>query len=517
MNSPRGGLLRGRTGSAVEYLRAAGIVAATTAVAAGARSAFAIPDVEMLFLLGVMVCALTGGRGASVFAAALAVLAYDFFLVPPPYTLDVSDARYLLTFGMLFVVSVVIGTLTLRLRDERAAALVRERRTAALHALSRDLGAAQDEGAVAAACVRSAAGALEGTVHLLRPGSGGELDVLAAAPAGAPVAAAARPAARWALEHGAPAGRETEVLAASPALCVPLRAWGESAAVLAVAPAGPIDGEHRALVDAIAHQGAVALDRLRLAADARAAALRAEGERLRSGLLAAVSHDLRTPLATITGAASTLRDEAALPSATRRELVEAICDEAERLERMVSNLLEMTRLDSGAVSPKREWVPADELVGGALERLARPLAGRPVTARLEPGLPLLSVDPVLVEQLLVNLLENAAKYTPAGSEIELRCAREGQGVLLEVADRGPGIPEGDEERVFERFQRGVHPGVRGVGLGLPIARAIAQAHGGRLSAARRPGGGALLRLTLPLPDGSPGPGEAPEAPGGATP
>lgn len=519
MNSLRGGLLRGHGGTVVEYLRAAGIIAVTTAVAVGARSALAIPDVEMLFLLGVMVCALTGQRRAAILAAALAVVAYDFFFVPPPYTLDVADGRYLLTFGMLFAVSVVIGTLTVRLRDERAAALARERRTAALHELARDLGAAQDERAVAIACVRSTAGAIGGAVHLLRAGAAGAPEVLAASPPDAPLGAAERAAAAWAVEHGAPAGRGAEVLGESPALCVPVRAWGEIAAVLVVRPdEGALEPEARALVEAIARQAAVALDRLRLAEDARAASLRAEGERLRSGLLSAVSHDLRTPLASITGAASTLRDEAALPPATRRELVDAICDEAERLERMVSNLLEMTRLDSGAVRPRREWVPAEELVGVALERLGRPLAGRRVTTHLEPGLPLLSVDPILVEQLLLNLLENAAKYTPAGTDVEIRCARDRDGVVLEVADRGPGIPAGDEERVFERFRRGAHPGVRGVGLGLPISRAIAQVHGGRLSAANRPGGGAVFRLTLPTPAGAPpAAGEAPEAPGGTVP
>lgn len=492
----------------LEYLRAAAIVAVTTAVAVGARSAFAVPDVEMLFLLGVMVAALTGGRRASLFAAALAVVAYDFFLVPPPYTLDVADARYLLTFGMLFIVSVVIGTLTLRLRDERAAALSRERRTAALHALGRDLAEATDARGVAAACVRSAAAALDGEVAILRGRAGDTPELVASSPPALALDPDERYAAEWALARGVPAGRGAGMLADAGALCVPVRAWGEAGAVLAVRPAaGRLEPESQALLEAIAQQAALALDRLRLADDARAASLRAEGERLRSGLLSAVSHDFRTPLAAITGAATTLRDEGSLPPDTRRELVDDICDEAERLERMVSNLLEMTRLDSGAVEPRREWVPAEELIGVALARLERPLQGRRVTTTVEPGLPLLLVDPLLLEQLLLNLLENAAKYSPAGSEIDVRCAREGDAVTIDVSDRGPGIAPGDEERVFERFRRGVHPGVRGAGLGLAIARAIARVHGGELVAERREGGGARLRLRLPGPAEAPGSGD----------
>jgi two-component system sensor histidine kinase KdpD len=183
-----------------------------------------------------------------------------------------------------------------------------------------------------------------------------------------------------------------------------------------------------------------------------------------------------------------------------------VCEEAERLERLVSNLLDMTRLDSGAVSPRREWVPLDEVVGGALTRLEKRLAGRRVDTVIAPDVPLLSIDPVLVEQLFLNLLENAAKYTPPGSEIEIHASREGGTIVVEVADRGPGLRPGDEERVFERFYRGSHATVRGVGLGLPIARAIAQAHGGRLTAANRPGGGTVFRLTLPVSADAPASG-----------
>ncbi|HEX9049357.1 MAG TPA: sensor histidine kinase KdpD [Anaeromyxobacter sp.] len=486
-----------------DWLRAVAIVALTTALAAAARGVAKVPDVEMLYILGVMIAALTTGRRASILAATLAVVSYDFFFVPPAYTLGVADARYLLTFAMMFGVSVVIGTLTLRLREQRAASVRRERSTSALYALSRELGAAFDAAGVAAVCVKAAAEAFDGEAVFLRARGREELAELAAAPRGAALSPDERAVAQWVVDHGRPAGRGTDTLPGEPVLCIPVRAWGDVLAVLAVRTPNE-RSEARTLLEALARQAAIALDRVRLAEEARDAALRAKTEELRAGLLSAVSHDLRTPLATITGSATTLRDSPGLPEPARMDLVEAICEEAERLERLVANLLDMTRLDSGAVEPKRDWVPLEEVVGGALTRLERRLAGRRVTTLIAPDLPLVSLDPVLVQQLFVNLLENAAKYTPPGSEIEIRAGREGGTLFLDVSDRGPGIPPGDEERVFERFHRGKHAGVRGVGLGLPIARAIAQAHGGRLVAANRPGGGAVFRLTLPIGANPPG-------------
>jgi len=500
---------------ALDYLRAAAIIGTATTLAVATRALLDVPDVEMMFLLGVMIAAATTGRRAALFAAALAVAAYDFFFVPPRYTLDVADARYLLTFVMMFGVSVVISTLTLRLREERQAAVAGERRTSALLAVSRDLGAALDAQGVSAVCARRASEALGMPAVFLRAVGADELVQLAAHPVDAVLGPSELAVARWAREHAQAAGRGTDTIPGETVLCVPVRSWADVVAVLVLRLSGErvLGAEQRTLLDAIARQAALALDRVRLAEEARQAALRAKTEELRSSLLSAVSHDLRTPLAAITGAGTMLRDDAALDPALRRDLVETVCEEAERLERLVSNLLDMTRLDSGAVEPRREWVPLVEVIGGALTRLEHRLAGRKVTTAIPDDVPLLSIDPVLVEQLFLNLLENAAKYTPPGSEIEIRARREGGTVVVDVADRGPGLRPGDEERVFERFHRGDPAGVRGVGLGLPIARAIAQAHGGGLAAANRPGGGAVFRLTLPLP-AAPPPRSA-EADGGA--
>ena len=501
--------------AAAGYARAVVVVALATAAAATARALVDLPDVEMLFLLGVAIVAATSERGPSLLAAGLSVAAYDFFFVPPPLTLSVADARYLLTFGMMFGIGLVISTLAVRLREQQRAAVEREERTSVLYRLSRQLGSAVDARSVAAVCARAAAEGLQSEAVVLAPDAKGGLSSLAAWPEQAALRPEELEVALWTFRHGAVSGGGGPHLEAGLA-CVPLRALVDVHAVLAIRlPAGGgLGGERRDLVDALCRQTALALERTKLAEDARRAALRAEAEELRSGLLSAVSHDLRTPLAAITGAASALRDEPGLDEETRRDLVETACEEAERLERIVSNLLDMTRLDSGAVTPRREWVPLVEIVGAALTRMERRLSGRPVRARIPEDLPLLSVDPVLLEQLFLNLLENAIKYTPPGTEIDILASREGGTLVVDVADRGPGIPPAELERVFDRFQRGVHPGVRGVGLGLPIARAIARAHGGSLAASSRPGGGALFRLSLPLPAASPGAGVEPEA-GGA--
>jgi two-component system sensor histidine kinase KdpD len=503
----------GRATPVTEWVLSLAIVAAVTGVAVLASRWLDVPDVEMLFLLSVVLTALVAGRGPSILAAALAVLAYAFLFVPPRYSLRIQDVRYLFTFAIMFGVGLLVGTLTLRLREERRLAVERERRTAALYALTRALDGAGDPAAVATAAALAASEAL-GAPAVLLGRRGAALEVLAAAPLGTELEASEERVAAWVLEHGWPAGRGTEVASAEPVLCVPVRAWGEAIGVFAVRT-GAVDPdlEQRSVLEALARQTALALDRVRLAREARDSALRAEAEKLRSELLSSVSHDLRTPLAAITGAGTTLRDSAGLSAATRADLVDTVCEEAERLARLVSNLLEMTRLESGAVEPRREWVPIVEIVGGALNRVERRLAGHSVSTTIPEDLPLLSADPVLLQQLLVNLLENAATYAPPGTAIDITASRDANGIALEVADRGPGVPPGEEERIFERFQRGSNSSARGSGLGLPIARAIARVHGGKIAVAARSGGGAVFRVSLPVPAG--GPASPPED-GGVT-
>ena len=265
--------------------------------------------------------------------------------------------------------------------------------------------------------------------------------------------------------------------------------------------------------DALVRQERLGQERARLAEDAKAAALKARTEEMRSSLLSAVSHDLRTPLAAITGAATTLRGAGAeLGGRARAEMVDTICEEAERLERLVANLLDMTRLVSGALHVKRAWVPVEEFVGSALGRVEKQLDGRAVVTDLPASLPLVSVDPVLLEQVFVNLLENVAKYTPAGSGIEIRARTDGDDVLLEIADHGPGLPRGAEATVFERFYRGPQAEGIGTGLGLAICRGIVEAHGGTIFARNAPGGGAVFQLRLPRGGAAPSVPDELEAP-----
>jgi K+-sensing histidine kinase KdpD len=327
-----------------------------------------LADVVMVYLFGTVLVSMRYGYGPSVAAAALSVVCFNFFFIPPYYTFAVTDLRHVVTFGVMFLVAVVISGLTKRARDQAEAAR-------------------------------------------------------------------------------------------------------------------------------------------RFAGEAHRAHLEVDAERLRNALLSSVSHDLRTPLAIVKGAASTLLDGGIEP-AVRKELTETIVQESDRLNRLVQNLLDMTRLEAGTLRVRREWQSLEEVIGAALDHTDKTLAGREVVTRLPPELPLVPLDAVLVEQVLVNLLENAAKYTPAGAPVEIEAKREGGGVEIQVADRGPGIAPGEERRVFEKFYRGSQrPDGRedtraGAGLGLAICRGIVVAHGGTIGVERREGGGARFRFTLPI-DGEP--------------
>jgi two-component system sensor histidine kinase KdpD len=319
---------------------------------------------------------------------------------------------------------------------------------------------------------------------------------------------------QWVYEHGQVAGQGTDTLPGAAGLYVPLLGSRGTVGVMGLRPSDPRSlqaPEQLHQLETFASQTALAIERARLAEETEQAQVRAETERLRNSLLSSVSHDLRTPLASITGAASTLIDnEARLDAATRRDLLEALHEEADRLNRLVQNLLEMTRLEAGALVPHTAWHSVEEVVGAALGRFGKSLAARPVTTRIPADLPLVPMDDVLIEQVLINLIDNAIKYTPPGTPIEVSAQESGGAVMVEVADRGPGLPPGEERLIFEKFHRtDPAPSVRGAGLGLAICEGIIQAHGGRIWAENRPGGGVALRFALPLKDGPPTLAESP--------
>ncbi|MFI5371522.1 MAG: DUF4118 domain-containing protein [Candidatus Eisenbacteria bacterium] len=483
------------------YAGVAPVVIACTLVAWAMSRAFDLSNLAMVYLLGVVVTATAFGRGPAILSAILGVAAFDFFFVPPVLTFRVSDTQYLVTFAVMLLVAAVVGTLTARMREQSAASRQRERRTAALYQLSRELAGAGSTKALLDAAVTRLGEVFEARVVVLTPDDHGRLAVAA----GDQTLLGERDhelgVAQWAFDHEQPAGLGTETLPAAHALHLPVIGPTRPLGVLSLRPTdeGRLgDPDRQQLLRTFANQIAVALERARLAGEAERARVEVETERMRNALLSTVSHDLRTPLAAITGAASSLRDDTGLDAGTRRELAETISDEAVRLNRLVGGLLDMTRLESGAVRVRKQWHSLEEVVGAALARVGPALDTRPLRLVLPEGPELVSIDDVLFGQVIVNLVENALKYTPADSPVELTATIEDKRLRFEVADRGPGLAPGEETRVFEKFYRGSHGERGGVGLGLTISRALVEAHGGRLSAANRPGGGAVFTVELPM-------------------
>ena len=483
------------------YGQAVAVVAAATGLAWVMFPFFQLASIIMVYLLGVILVATRHGRGPSFLASLLSVVAFDFFFVPPYLTFAVSDAEYLITFAVMLLAGFVISGLTVRIRAQAEAARQREQQTAALYAMSREFASTRGLDALLDIAVRHISEVFRSQVVLLLPDADGRL-----APA------AARRSSTWTPTRSpSPAGCTSittrpdwgpTTLPGARALYVPLMAPRGPVGVLGIRPrsADEFDTPERLHeLETFANQTALAIERARLAEEAQGAQVQAEAERLRNSLLSSVSHDLRTPLTAISGAVSTVLDNGArLGDEPRRELLESAREEAERLGRLVSNLLEMTRIESGALQPKKEWHALEEVVGAALQRLRRRLGQRVVTTRVPADLPLVPMDDVLIEQVLVNLLDNAIKYTPPDSPIAIIATATDQAVTVEVTDRGPGLPPGEETRVFERFYRVAPDTERGAGLGLAICKAIVEAHGGHIWAHNVPGGGVAFFFTLPL-------------------
>ena len=485
--------------SLVPYGGAVIVVGACTAVAALMYGRFELSDLAMVYLLGSVVSAVAFGRGPAIATAVLSVPAFNFGFVPPRFTFHVAETQHLVTFAVMLTVAVVTGTLTARLREQLDQARIRERRTAALYRLSLELVSRSMPTEVLAVAVDRIGEALGARVAVFGPDPSPSATVIAG-----DVELARAPdeiaAVRRAFETGQISGLE-HMTASRVLLHVPLAAGFHRYGVLSAQPvAGTWSPERFQLLRMLASQTALALERSRLAEEAHAARAQADTERSRSALLSSVSHDLRTPLAAITGAATSLRDGSGqLEDSTRRELADMIADEAQRLNRLIGSILDMTRLESGTLRVKKEWHSVEEIIGAALVRLEASLGARPVQLALPPDVPLVSLDDVLFEQVVWNLVENAHKYSPAALPIEVRAGIDGAVLRLEVADRGPGLPHGEETRVFEKFYRGPGAaGLQGAGLGLAICHSIVAGHGGDISARNRPGGGAVFTVRLPL-------------------
>ena len=463
---------------------------------------FELTNVAMVYLLGVSLVAARYGMGPAAMTSVLAVSAFDFFFVPPQLTFAISDVQYVLTFGIMLAVALIISNLTANVRLQANVAAHRERRTALLYAMSRELAATRGQDNMARVAVRHVSEVFDSQVTVLLPDAHGRL----AHPRGAVLPGSLRGAdlsvAQWVLDHAQPAGMGTDTLPAADALYLPLAGPQATLGVLAVLPANPrrvLLPEQFHLLETFAGQIALALERAQLAERAERASLDARPEGLRNALLASISHDLRTPLAVISGASSSLLEKGeALPPPERRELAQSIYHQSQGMAELVGNVLEMTRLEGGSIALNRDWHALAELAGSVLARMRERLAAHPVRVEFPAALPLVRVDATLVEQVLANLLENAAKHTPAGTIVTLSAdAREGE-LVVTVEDDGPGLPPGDPEQLFAKFFRGnQESAVAGVGLGLAICRAIVNLHGGRIRAERRPVGSAFV-FTLPL-------------------
>ena len=498
--SPREG--RSRPALWSEYGLATLTVLVCTALNVAVFHWLTVTDVAMVYLLGVGLVAARYGRWPTIVASFLSIALFDFTFVPPRFTFAVSDVRYVLTFAVMLGIALAISTLTLRIREQAVTARERERRTAALYAMSRELAGTRGLTELVAVAARHLQDTFGAVAQFLLPDADGRVTIPVGAPSAFPVDEKERSVAQWAFEHGRPAGAATATLAGASGLYVPVPASGGVIGVVGLRapdPARLAEPLRQRQLETFAAQAGLALERAILAERAQHEQVEIEAERLRTSLLSSLSHDLRTPLGVITGAASSLLEiPGALTEAGRRDLLTTVLEESQRMNTLIGNLLDMIRVESGALQVHKEWLPLEEPVGVALIRLGDRLKDHPVTVSLPPDLPLVPVDDVLLEQVFINLLENAAKYTAAGTPVDITARVTADSVVVTVADRGPGIPAGEEGRVFEKFYRPVGvAATSGIGLGLTICRGIITAHGGRIWAEHRPGGGAAFHFTLP--------------------
>ncbi|EON16143.1 osmosensitive K+ channel histidine kinase [Cupriavidus sp. GA3-3] len=488
--------------------------AGATALSALARPWFDLVNIAMLFLLAVAGVALRHGRTAGAFAALVAVGAFDFFFVPPQLSFAVTDVQYLVTFLVMLAVGLVIGQLTAGLREQAQVSVQRETDARTLYELARELSAALTDAQIVGIGSRFLRAAFDARAAFFLVGADGRLLPAATAPEAGGAAqsdAVDHVLAQWVFNHGQPAGTGTDTLPSGTVLYLPLKAPMQVRGVLAVEPRTWRAFAQPALrrqVDVFATLIAIAIERLHYVEVAQQALLAMESERLRSSLLAAVSHDLRTPLTSLIGMAETLQRGTTPLAPEVAETVGAMRDQARRMHAMVANLLDMARLQSRSVALRKEWQSFEELAGAALASLRDALARHRVVVADLSALPLVECDGVLMERVLCNLLENAAKYTAPGTEIRVRGELSDDAVHLVVEDDGPGVPAAMARQVFEKFTRGERESATtGVGLGLAVCEAIVQAHGGSIRVepvhARAQGEGTGARFVVTLPRGNP--------------
>ncbi|MDF9408786.1 MAG: Sensor protein KdpD [Pelotomaculum sp. PtaB.Bin013] len=459
-------------------------------------------NIAMIYLLPVLFSAVWWGTGPAVIAAAASALIFDYYFAPPTYSFT---GNLLISLSIFLLVALLTGTLSARLRHQITNARQRETRTAALYALSREIAAVADLRQVLESVARKVAESVEGQVVVLLPNKEGKLEQQACSgnQDGSFFNDSERVAATWAYEHGEVAGRGTSNLSAVNGLYLPLQTAQGTKGTLGIITnrfEKYLQPEQRRLLEAFAGLAAVAVARAQLAEQAREAHLLAESEHLRVALFDSLSHDLRTPLASIIGAVTGLLEhENVYSPAARYDLLQTIQQGATRMNRFVGNLLNMARLESSMLKLNKEWCDIQDVIGVSVSRIGEPLNNRPLKIEIQPDLPLVKADFVLLEQVMVNLLDNALKYSDAGSEISISARAANDNIVISVANRGPNIPPGDLERIFDKFYRLHSPRqVSGTGLGLAISKGFIEAHGGSIKASNNPAGGVVIMISLPL-------------------
>jgi two-component system sensor histidine kinase KdpD len=483
------------------YLLGLLLVAAATGLSALVAPYLHPVNLIIIYLLSVVLAAIYLGRGPSILVSILGVAFFDFFFVPPSMTLAVDDTEYLLTFVGFLAVGIIISQLTAVVRGQAEAVQRREAETVELYELGRDLTVAADLDAVVQAAIAHVGQTFGRQVAIFLP-DGSHARIHATSP-GLSLSENDRAVADWTFEHGQEAGRGTQTLPEASMRYQPLKTMRGVVGVLGVKPIDPsthLTREQLRTLDAFANQIGLAIERASLAEQARQAEVLEITDKLQNALLSSISHDLRTPLVSITGALSSLADDQImLDESAQRSLIETASEEADRLNRLVGNLLDMTRLESGAMHIRKEACDIQDLVGSSLEELGGRLGDRSIRIEIPPDLPLVPLDFVLIERVLVNVIDNALKYSPADSPIEIKVHIAGAFLEMEVADRGTGIPPEDLNRIFDKFYRVQrHDNISGTGLGLSISKGIVQAHGGFIAAENCPDGGTIITISLPL-------------------
>ncbi len=463
-----------------------------------------VANISVTYLLAVLVVAMKAGLRSAILASVMSFLAFNFLFTEPRYTLAIRDLHNILTVVFFLIAAVIVSNLAARLRSQMQATRESARRTANLYDFGRKITAAATLDDVLWAVVHHVAATIHGKSLVLMPTDSG-LGIAAGYPPEDQLDDKSAAAADWAWAHGRIAGRGSPTLPVALWMFIPLKTARGPVGVLGVQMMEDADmpsPDQTRLLETLADQAAVAIERTTLVADIETARVATERERLRSALLSSLSHDLRTPLVSIMGAASSLitYDEA-LDSGSRRDLAQTVQDEAERLNRFVQNLLDMTRLGAGAMKPRVDWADLRDVVGAAVQRAARLARAHTIRIDIAADMPLLCIDAVLMEQVFFNLIDNACKYSPAGTAVKVWAIRTPRHIAIEVADQGPGIPPEDRERVFDMFYRVNQADAQsGTGLGLAICRGIVEAHGGTIHA--EPGlhgAGTCIIIHLPLP------------------